>query len=60
MILDASIGRIMLSDCSSKEIARKLEISVETVKVHKKHLYSKLGSKSQSELFSIFLQAQNA
>jgi DNA-binding CsgD family transcriptional regulator len=51
---------LMLSGCSSKEIARKLEISVETVKVHKKHMYSKLGIKSQSELFSIFLQAQNA
>ena len=50
----------MLSGCSSKEIARKLEIFVETVKVHKKHKYSKPGIKSQSELFSIFLQAQNA
>ena len=57
---EPDVGRLMLSGCSSKEIARKLEISVETVKVHKKHMYSKLGIKSQSELFSIFLQAQNA
>jgi DNA-binding CsgD family transcriptional regulator len=57
---ELDVGRLMLSGCSSKEIARKLEISVETVKVHKKHMYSKLGIKSQSELFSIFLQAQNA
>ncbi|MBK5533510.1 response regulator transcription factor [Pseudomonas sp. TH08] len=57
---EQDVGRLMLSGCSSKEIARKLEISVETVKVHKKHMYSKLGIKSQSELFSIFLQAQNA
>ncbi|UII72619.1 LuxR C-terminal-related transcriptional regulator [Pseudomonas sp. HN11] len=57
---ELDVGRLMLSGCSSKEIARKLEISVETVKVHKKHIYSKLGIKSQSELFSIFLQAQNA
>ncbi|MBN2993893.1 helix-turn-helix transcriptional regulator [Pseudomonas cedrina subsp. fulgida] len=57
---ELEVGRLMLSGCSSKEIARKLEISVETVKVHKKHMYSKLGIKSQSELFSIFLQAQNA
>ena len=57
---ELGVGRLMLSGCSSKEIARKLEISVETVKVHKKHMYSKLGIKSQSELFSIFLQAQNA
>ena len=57
---ELDVGRLMLSGCSSKEIARKLEISVETVKVHKKHMYSKLGIKSQSELFSIFLQAQTA
>ena len=57
---ELDVGRWMLSGCSSKEIARKLEISAETVKVHKKHIYSKLGIKSQSELFSIFLQAQNA
>ena len=55
---ELDVGRLMLSGYSSKEIARKLEISVETVKVHKKHIYSKLGIKSQSELFSIFLQAQ--
>ncbi|KIH81699.1 helix-turn-helix transcriptional regulator [Pseudomonas batumici] len=57
---ELDVGRLMLSGCSSKEIARKLEISIETVKVHKKHMYSKLGIKSQSELFSIFLQAQKA
>ncbi|NWE80086.1 helix-turn-helix transcriptional regulator [Pseudomonas yamanorum] len=57
---ELDVGRLMLSGCSSKEIARKLEISVETVKVHKKHMYSKLGIKSQSELFSIFLQAQTS
>jgi DNA-binding CsgD family transcriptional regulator len=57
---ELDVGRLMLSGCSSKEIARKLEISAETVRVHKKHIYSKLGIKSQSELFSIFLQAQSA
>ena len=57
---ELDVGRLMLSGCSSKEIARKLAISAETVRVHKKHMYSKLGIKSQSELFSIFLQAQNA
>jgi len=57
---ELDVGRLMLSGCSGKEIARKLEISVETVRVHKKHMYSKLGIKSQSELFSIFLQAQSA
>lgn len=56
---ELEVGRLMLSGCSSKEIARKLAISAETVRVHKKHMYSKLGIKSQSELFSIFLQAQS-
>lgn len=56
---ELEVGRLMLSGCSSKEIGRKLTISAETVRVHKKHMYSKLGIKSQSELFSIFLQAQS-
>ncbi|TDF82515.1 helix-turn-helix transcriptional regulator [Pseudomonas sp. H9] len=56
---ELEVGRLMLSGCSNKEIARKLEISAETVKVHRKHMYSKLGIKSQSELFSLFLNAQN-
>ncbi|TWI55681.1 regulatory LuxR family protein [Pseudomonas duriflava] len=55
---ELEVGRLMLSGCSGKEIARKLDISVETVKVHRKHMYAKLGIKSQSELFAIFLQAQ--
>jgi len=46
--------------CAFHWAASSLEISIETVKVHKKHMYSKLGIKSRSELFSIFLQAQNA
>ncbi|MBT8764574.1 helix-turn-helix transcriptional regulator [Metapseudomonas boanensis] len=57
---ELEVGKLMLSGCSSKEIARKLAISAETVKVHRKHIYSKLGIKSQSELFSLFLKAQEA
>ncbi|AYC33888.1 helix-turn-helix transcriptional regulator [Pseudomonas cavernae] len=57
---ELEIARLMLSGCSSKEVARKLAISAETVKVHRKHIYSKLGIKSQSELFALFLQAQDS
>lgn len=57
---EMEVGRLLLSGCSNKEIARKLTISAETVKVHRKHMYSKLGIKSQSELFSLFLQAQQS
>lgn len=55
---ELEVGRLILSGCSNKEIARKLAISAETVKVHRKHMYSKLGIKSQSELFSLFLNGQ--
>ena len=55
---ELEVARLMLSGCSSKEVARKLAISAETVKVHRKHIYAKLGIKSQSELFSLFLKAQ--
>ncbi|WP_134677649.1 helix-turn-helix transcriptional regulator [Ectopseudomonas khazarica] len=55
---ELEVVRLMLSGHSSKEVARKLAISAETVKVHRKHVYSKLGIKSQSELFALFLQAQ--
>jgi DNA-binding CsgD family transcriptional regulator len=41
---ELDVGRLMLSGCSNKEIARKLAISAETVKVHRKHMYSKLKS----------------
>lgn len=55
---ELDVARLLLSGHSGKEIARKLEISAETVKVHRKHLYAKLGIKSHSELFSLFLKAQ--
>lgn len=55
---ETQVAQLMLSGCSNKEIARKLDISAETVKVHRRHLYNKLGIKSQSELFLLFLQAQ--
>jgi DNA-binding CsgD family transcriptional regulator len=57
---ELDVARLMLSGCSGKEIARKLSISTETVKVHRRHLYAKLGLKSQSELFSLFLNAQES
>ncbi|MCB6183283.1 LuxR C-terminal-related transcriptional regulator [Leeia sp. TBRC 13508] len=53
---ELEISRLMLSGFSSKGIASRLGIATETVKVHRKHLYSKLGINSQSELFSLFLR----
>lgn len=55
---ELEVSRLMLSGLPSKEIARRLAISAETVKVHRKYLYSMHGIKSQSKLYSLFLQAQ--
>jgi DNA-binding CsgD family transcriptional regulator len=52
---EAEIAEAILAGHSSKSAARSLAISSETVKVHRKHLYAKLGIASQGELFSMFL-----
>lgn len=52
---ELEIARLMLSGHSSKGIAQRLGISAETVKVHRKHLYAKLGINSQQELFALFM-----
>lgn len=52
---ELEIARLVLRGNSSKAIAKRLSISQETVKVHRRNLYAKLGVSSQSELFSLFL-----
>ncbi|RYM65965.1 helix-turn-helix transcriptional regulator [Serratia liquefaciens] len=54
------VSQLMLAGCSTKEIARRLQISIETVRAHKKHLYSKLGINTQSELFALFWRSRGA
>ncbi len=54
-VRELEIARLMLSGYSSKGIAQRLGISVETVKAHRKHLYAKLGINSQQELFALFM-----
>ncbi|MGS0893176.1 response regulator transcription factor [Burkholderia stagnalis] len=56
---ELDVIRLILSGRSNKEIANKLSISAETVKVHRRNLYGKLAINSQSELFSLFLKAQS-
>lgn len=55
---ELDVIRLILSGCSNKEVAGKLAISAETVKVHRRHIYAKLNIKSPQELFSLFLKAQ--
>lgn len=45
----------ILKGHSSKSLAREIDISPETVKIHRRNLYRKLGISSQSELFLRFL-----
>lgn len=54
---EAEIARLLLQGHSTKSMAERLSISMETVKVHKRNLYSKLDINSQSELFSLFLNS---
>lgn len=54
---EVEIARLVLRGNSSKAIAGRLRISPETVKVHRRNLYNKLGISTQPELFSLFIQA---
>ena len=49
------IAVCILKGHSSKSMAREIDISPETVKIHRRNLYRKLGISSQSELFLKFL-----
>jgi DNA-binding CsgD family transcriptional regulator len=52
---EIEVSLFILSGLSSKEIAAKTSISPETVKVHRRNIYHKLGIKSHSDLYSLFL-----
>lgn len=52
---ECQVARMMLQGHSGKSVARKLTISPETVKIHRKHIYEKLDITSQAELFSLFI-----
>lgn len=54
---EREIVLFILKGYSSKAIAKLLEISLETVKVHRKKIYSKLDITSQAELFSQFIMS---
>ena len=48
---------VMGKPWSTKTLADKLSISMETVKLHRKHAYAKLEVSSQAELFYLFLDS---
>lgn len=54
---EAQVINLVLHGHSTKTAAEKLSISVETVKLHRKHAYAKLEVGSQAELFYLFLDS---
>ncbi|MGE4482848.1 helix-turn-helix transcriptional regulator [Acidocella sp.] len=52
---ETQIALLLLAGHSSKAIAARLDISPETVKVHRRNLYEKLGVSSQAEVFALFM-----
>lgn len=54
---EAEIARLIMKGYSSKAVAREFGNSPETIKVHRKRLYSKLCIESQGELLGLFLES---
>jgi len=54
---EAEVVGLVLQGHSSESAGLLLGISRNTVKVHRKHVYAKLGISTQAELFSTFLPA---
>jgi DNA-binding CsgD family transcriptional regulator len=52
---EREVATLILRGHSSKSAGAALSISAETVRNHRKKLYSKLGVASQSQLFSLFI-----
>ena len=52
---EAEVVRLILQGHSSLSISLKLDISMTTVKTHRKNAYAKLNISSQSELLARFL-----
>ena len=54
---EAQVIKLVLHGHSTKTLAERLSISMETVKLHRKHAYAKLEVSSQAELFYLFLDS---
>lgn len=52
---EQEVSRYILRGHSSDSIAEALGITVATVKIHRRNIYSKLRISSQSELFALFI-----
>jgi DNA-binding CsgD family transcriptional regulator len=55
---EMQVMNLILEGHSTKSLAAQLAISVETVRVHRRHIYEKLAVSSQAELFHWFLASR--
>ncbi len=54
---ESEVAQLLLRGYSNKSIARSLEISPETIKVHRRNLYGKLEISTHAELFTLFIDS---
>ncbi|MEX5340843.1 LuxR C-terminal-related transcriptional regulator [Pseudomonas sp. I2] len=54
---ECRVAQYLLRGHSTRSLAERLGISEDTVKTHRKNLYTKLDIAKQSELFSLFIDA---
>lgn len=54
---ESQVLQLLLKGHSIKSIAQNFENSLETIKSHRKNIYSKLDVNSQAELFHLFIDA---
>jgi len=54
---ECEVSHLILHGHSTKSMAARLDISIETIKVHRRNLYGKLDISSQPELFALFLNS---
>ncbi|WP_419834413.1 response regulator transcription factor [Endozoicomonas atrinae] len=54
---EQDVAQLMLRGCTTREIIQLLGVREGTVKVHRKHIYSKLGINAQAELFGLFMDS---
>ncbi len=52
---EREVVELVLLGNSTRHIAEKLNLALETIKLHRKNSYAKLDISSQSELFSLFM-----
>lgn len=53
---EIDVVNLILRGHSSRSVAKRLNLSVETVKVHRKNIYRKLGISTEAALFALFLK----